>query len=156
VTNLPRLIDHLGAEERPAPQLSLDPVPARGSEPTLYEWAGGLPVLTRMNRLLYEKHVPADLLLAPLFVGTPPGQAQRLASWLAGAIGGPAAGGQDGDFRQAVGFTMAFTEEQWARWVALLATAADEAGLPADAGWHIPQSRRAIRYSTNVEEGAGR
>jgi len=80
--------------------------------------------------------VPADPLLSLLFADTPPGQPQRLASWLAGAIGGPAAGGQDGDLRHAVGFSAtAFTEEQRARWVSLLATAADEAGLPADAGF---------------------
>ena len=42
-----------------------------GSEPTLFEWAGGLPALTRMTRLLYEKHVPADDLLAPLFATMP-------------------------------------------------------------------------------------
>jgi CDGSH-type Zn-finger protein/truncated hemoglobin YjbI len=113
-----------------------DPVPAPGGEPTLFEWAGGLPALTRMARLLYEKHVPADPPLSSLFADTPPGQPRRLASWLAGAIGGPAAGGQDGDLRQVVGFSAtAFTEEQRARWVSLLATAADEAGLPADAGF---------------------
>ena len=34
--------------------------PARPADPTLFEWAGGLPGLTRMTRLLYEKLVPAD------------------------------------------------------------------------------------------------
>ena len=34
--------------------------PARPADPTLFEWAGGLPALTRMTRLLYEKLVPAD------------------------------------------------------------------------------------------------
>ena len=45
--------------------------PARAADPTLFEWAGGLPALTRMTRLLYEKHVPADDLLAPLFATWP-------------------------------------------------------------------------------------
>src|ERR1035441_8724439 len=40
-----------------------DPVLPPGKVPTLYEWAGGMPALTRMSRLLYEKHVPADPLL---------------------------------------------------------------------------------------------
>ena len=40
--------------------------PAR-HEPTIFEWAGGLPALTRMTRLFYEKYVPQDPLLAPLF-----------------------------------------------------------------------------------------
>ena len=35
-----------------------DPLPAPGHEPTLFEWAGGLPGLSLMARLLYEKHVP--------------------------------------------------------------------------------------------------
>src|SRR5581483_7081533 len=34
--------------------------PAPGGDPTLFEWAGGLPALTRMTRLLYSKLVPAD------------------------------------------------------------------------------------------------
>jgi len=110
-----------------------DPVPAPGSEPTLFEWAGGRPVLTRMSRLLYEKHIPADPLLAPVFADTPPGQPQRLAAWLAAALGGPAAAGQDGDPRQAIGFTSGeFGEQQRARWAVLIITAADETGLPAD------------------------
>jgi len=113
-----------------------DPVPPPGSEPTLFDWAGGLPALTRMSRLLYEKHVPADPLLAPLFAGMPPGQPQRLAAWLAGALGGPAANGQCEDPRQAVGFTSGeFGEQHRARWVALATRAADETGLPADAGF---------------------
>jgi truncated hemoglobin YjbI len=51
---------------------------------------GGLPALTRMTRLLYEKHVPADELLAPVFAGMPPGEPVRLAAWLAEVFGGPA------------------------------------------------------------------
>ena len=61
--------------------------PAREAEPTLYEWAGGLPALTRMTRLLYEKHVPADDLLAPLFATMEPGYPQREAAVLAEAFG---------------------------------------------------------------------
>src|SRR5262249_12401093 len=91
---------------------------------------------TRMSRLLYEKHVPADPLLASLFAGTRPGRRQRLAAWLAGALGGPAANGQCEDPRQAVGFTSGeFGEQHRARWVALATRAADETGLPADAGF---------------------
>ncbi|MBO0814665.1 MAG: (4Fe-4S)-binding protein, partial [Actinobacteria bacterium] len=109
-----------------------DPVPAEGSEPTPYQWAGGLTALTRMSRLFYEKHAPGDPLLAPLLAGIGPGQAQRLAAWLAGALGGP--GGNGTDVRQVTigAATAEFTEPQRARWVALLCTAADEAGLPAD------------------------
>src|SRR4029077_20241991 len=65
--------------------------PPRGGDPTLFEWAGGLPALTRMTRLLYEKHVPADDLLAPLFAGMTPDHAQREAVAMAEAFGGPPA-----------------------------------------------------------------
>jgi hypothetical protein len=45
---------------------SREPGPPAG-ELTLFEWAGGAPALTRMTRLFYEKYVPEDALLAPLF-----------------------------------------------------------------------------------------
>ena len=109
-----------------------DPVPGEGSEATPYQWAGGLTALTRMSRLFYEKHGPDDPLLAPLLADIGPGQAQRLAGWLSGALGGPA--GNGADLRQVtIGAAPAeFGEPQRARWVALLCTAADEAALPAD------------------------
>lgn len=49
-----------------------DPVFAPDYEPTIFEWAGGLPALTRMMRLFYEKFVPADDLLAPVFANMQP------------------------------------------------------------------------------------
>ena len=35
-----------------------DPVADPDHEPTVFEWAGGLPALTRLTRLFYEKYVP--------------------------------------------------------------------------------------------------
>ena len=105
-----------------------DPAPA--ADPTLFEWAGGLPALTRMTRLLYEKHVPADDLLAPLFASMAPGYPQREAALIAAAFGGPAASPPS---------RPEFTEEQRSRWMALAVQAAGEAGLPAD-----PQFRSAL------------
>ena len=104
--------------------------PERDGEPTLFEWAGGLPALTRMTRLLYEKHVPADDLLAPLFATMAPGYPQQEAAVLAEAFGGPPAPspGPAGHAPQA----FPGTEAERARWVALATRAADEAGLPAD------------------------
>ena len=97
--------------------------PPRPADPTLFEWAGGLPALTRMTRLLYEKHVPADDLLAPLFADMAPDRAQREAAVIGAAFGGPAAPPPS---------RPELTEEQRSRWVALAVQAADEAGLPAD------------------------
>jgi CDGSH-type Zn-finger protein/truncated hemoglobin YjbI len=98
--------------------------PARPADPSLFEWAGGVPALTRMTRLLYEKHVPADDLLAPLFASMAPDRPQREAAVIAAAFGGP--GAPQAPVRPDM------SEEQRARWVALAVQAAGEAGLPAD------------------------
>jgi CDGSH-type Zn-finger protein/truncated hemoglobin YjbI len=134
-----------------------DPVPPAGHEPTLFEWAGGLPGLTRMTRLLYSKHVPADPLLAPLFATMPPEHAGREARWLAEVFGGPAGYTADrgGAARAAAAHAgLAITPEQQARWADLALLAAREAGLPADAeftaalrGYFEWGSRTAARQS---------
>jgi CDGSH-type Zn-finger protein/truncated hemoglobin YjbI len=119
-----------------------DPVRPPGAEPTLFEWAGGLPALRRLTRLLYEKHVPADDLLAPLFATMPPDQPLREAAVLAEAFGGPPAGG--------AGERPEFTEDQRARWVALAVRAAGEAMLPAD-----PEFRAALTSYLEWSSRAG-
>ncbi len=130
-----------------------DPQPSAG--PTLFEWAGGLPALTRMARLLYEKHIPADSQLAAIFATIPPGypeqEARRISKIFGGALGtdvassGAATGseaGAGGAGRYGAGSDGAgggwtgrptLTDEQRARWVVLASTAAAEAGLPDDA-----------------------
>jgi truncated hemoglobin YjbI len=139
-----------------------DPVPS--GEPTLFQWAGGLPALTRMTRLLYEKHVPADDLLAPAFADMPPGHPQREAMWLAEVFGGPAwysqrSGGAAGPRRAHAG--RRFTDQQRARWAELALRAADEARLPADpefraalAGYLEWGSRQARAESAGAAAGA--
>jgi CDGSH-type Zn-finger protein/truncated hemoglobin YjbI len=113
-----------------------DPAPVPGSEPTPFEWAGGLPALIRMSNLLYAKHVPADPLLASACASMPPDQAGRLAAWLAQALGGPAGDAAQADARQATGFTGPDVgEPERARWLLLSGVAADEAGLPTDAAF---------------------
>jgi len=91
--------------------------------------------------------VPADGLLAPLFAALPPGQPQREATVMAGAFGGPPAGGQAGEQASA---RPGFTEEQRARWVALAIRAADDAKLPAD-----PQFRAALTAYLEWSSRAG-
>jgi len=109
-----------------------DPEPA--ADPTLFEWAGGLPALTRMTRLFYEKHVAGDPVLAPLFADMPTGLPQRMAAWLGEAFGGPAADDQEDGYPQMLAGLLGegLDEEQRARWVALLGQAAQEARLPAE------------------------
>ena len=127
-----------------------DPVPPPGREPTLFQHAGGLPQLTRMTRLLYDRHVPADPLLAPLFAQTPPGEAARLAGWIGKAFGGPRYRGDElGGPPLVIGRALdaPMTAEQRARWAGLIGRAAREAGLPAD-----PRFRAA--FSAYIEFGS--
>jgi CDGSH-type Zn-finger protein len=59
-----------------------DPLPGPDRAPSMFEWAGGLPALIRMTRLFYEKYVPADPLLGPLFANMSADHPQRVAKWL--------------------------------------------------------------------------
>jgi CDGSH-type Zn-finger protein/truncated hemoglobin YjbI len=127
-----------------------DPVPDADRTPTIFEWAGGLPALTRMTRLFYEKHVPQDPLLAPLFAEMSADHPERVAKWLGEVFCGPKCyskeyGGYTRMLSQHVGKCL--TEEQRARWVALLLQSAREAGLPND-----PEFRSA--FSSYIEWGS--
>jgi CDGSH-type Zn-finger protein/truncated hemoglobin YjbI len=113
-----------------------DPVSEPEAEPTIFEWAGGLPALTRMTRLFYEKYVPQDPLLAPLFADMSADHPERVAKWLGEVFGGPKAysqayGGYARMVSQHIG--KGLTEEKRARWVELLIQSAHDAGLPNDA-----------------------
>ncbi len=115
-----------------------DPVPEPDQEPTLFEWAGGSPALTRMTRIFYGKYVPEDPLLAPLFANMAPDHPERVAAWLGEVFGGPKAysdryGGYERMVSRHLG--KALSEEQRARWVELLCKSADDAGLPTDPEW---------------------
>ena len=112
-----------------------DPVPDPGRSPTMFEWAGGMPALTRMTRIFYEKYVPQDPMLAPLFADMSADHPQRVAAWLGEVFGGPPAyseryGGYPRMLSQHVGKRI--TEDWRGRWVRLLLQAAQEAGLPND------------------------
>jgi CDGSH-type Zn-finger protein/truncated hemoglobin YjbI len=141
-----------------------DPVPSPGSEPSLFEWAGGMPALSRMTELFYEKYVPADAELAPLFAGMPPDQHERAAAWLAEAFGGPKLdsrrypNGRPPNRLISQGAGAELPEPARVRWVSLMLQSADEAGLPAD-----PEFRSAFasflewdsRTPANPSAGAG-
>ena len=65
-----------------------DPQPASAANRTIYEAAGGMPALTRMTSMFYEKLAADDPLLAPLYATIPPSEPERLArelAWLTGA-----------------------------------------------------------------------
>ncbi|GAA2277327.1 hypothetical protein GCM10010149_20860 [Nonomuraea roseoviolacea subsp. roseoviolacea] len=109
--------------------------PPLSQDPTLFEWAGGLPALRRMTHIFYEKYVPQDDLLGPLFARMSPDHPERVATWLAETFGGPSLyteryGGYDRMVGEHAG--KALTEQWRARWAQLMSQAADDAGLPAD------------------------
>ena len=112
-----------------------DPVPDPERTPTMFEWCGGLPALTRMSRRFYEKFVPEDPMLAPLFSDMSADHPQRVAKWLGEVFGGPPRyseeyGGYPRMISQHVGKSL--TEEWRTRWVSLLLQSARETGMPND------------------------
>ncbi len=127
-----------------------DPVRDADAEPTIFEWAGGLPALTRMTRIFYEKYVPQDPLLAPLFSNMSADHPQRVASWLGEVFCGPKHySGQYGGYSRMISQHLGkgLTEEKRGRWVQLILRSAQEAGLPAD-----PEFRSA--FSSYIEWGS--
>jgi truncated hemoglobin YjbI len=106
--------------------------------PTLFEWAGGAPALLRLTKIFYERHVPDDPLLGPLFANMAADHPERVAAWLGEVFGGPKAYSEHyGGYERMVSRHLgkALREDQRARWVQLLCAAADDAGLPADPEW---------------------
>jgi CDGSH-type Zn-finger protein/truncated hemoglobin YjbI/ferredoxin len=127
-----------------------DPMPDQDQAPTIFEWAGGLPALTRMTRLFYERYVPQDPLLAPLFANMSADHPERVAAWLGEVFCGPREysrqyGGYVRMLSQHIG--KGLTEDKRARWVQLILRSAQEAGLPAD-----PEFRSA--FSAYIEWGS--
>jgi len=112
-----------------------DPVPDSDAKPMVFQWAGGLPAFTRMTRIFYEKYVPQDDLLAPLFAKMSPDHPERVAKWLSEVFCGPQYyseqyGGYPRMLSQHLG--KCITEDMRARWVSLLLQSAKEAGMPND------------------------
>ena len=112
-----------------------DPVPGPDHTPSLYEWCGGLSALGRMTRLLFERHVPQDDLLASVFASAAPGQPERMAEWLGEVLGGPPR--QDGQ-QNAAGDALlggpveGMGEPERARLVTLVLRSARQTSMPTD------------------------
>jgi hemoglobin len=109
--------------------------------PTLYEWAGGAEALDRLTQCFYRR-VHDDPILSPVFAGMSPDHPHHVALWLGEVFGGPPVYTQEhGGYPHMMGkhLGLALTEEQRARWVALVTPAADDAGLPSD-----PEFRSAL------------
>ena len=127
-----------------------DPVSSVEAVPTVFEWAGGFPALLRLTRIFYEKYIPNDELLAPLFATMSVDHPQRVAAWLGEVFGGPTAysgtyGGYERMLSQHIG--KGIDEAHRRRWVELLTAAAGDAGLPND-----PEFRSV--FSSYIEWGS--
>jgi CDGSH-type Zn-finger protein/truncated hemoglobin YjbI len=112
-----------------------DPVPDPDAQQTVFQWLGGLPALTRLTRIFYEKYIAEDELLAPLLANMGPDHPDRVAKWLGEVFGGPKAystayGGYARMVSQHMGKEI--TEEMRVRWVELIHKAYADAGLPND------------------------
>lgn len=102
--------------------------------PTVYEWAGGALAFERLTTVFY-RHVLEDPILYPVFKSMPPDHPKKVALWLGEVFGGPKTyTNERGGYPHMVSMHLnrALTEEQRVRWVQLIASAADEAGLPSD------------------------
>jgi len=102
--------------------------------PSLYEWAGGMPVFEKLTELFYKK-VLQDALLEPIFKHMSPQHQLHVAHFIAEVFGGPAAYTAEGGSHFSMiqkHFGKHLTEAQRKRWVALLMETVDEIELPDD------------------------
>ncbi len=111
------------------------------SVPTLYEWIGGMPAIEKLFQIFYER-VPQDPLLAPVFERMSPDHVHHVSAFVAEVFGGPKRysedhGGHPHMVRRHAG--KGLSDQQRARWMALLLECADELGVPSD-----PEFRSAL------------
>lgn len=102
--------------------------------PTLYEWAGGMPVFEQLTERFYTK-VLADELLEPVFRHMSPEHRIHVAHFIAEVFGGPKAYSGEGGSHSGMIRKHLFkhlTEAHRQRWVQLLLATADEISLPDD------------------------
>lgn len=102
--------------------------------PTLFEWAGGMPVFERLTELFYQK-VLKDPLLEPVFKHMSPEHQLHVAHFIAEVMGGPEwySSAEGSHFKMIQKhLNKHLTEQHRRRWVSLLLETADEIGLPDD------------------------
>ncbi len=109
--------------------------------PTLYEWAGGMPVFEKLTDRFYAK-VLQDELLEPVFRHMSKEHQLHVAHFIAEVFGGPAfySTNEGSHFRMIqkhIGKHL--TEQHRKQWLKLLLETADELGLPDD-----PEFRSAL------------
>ncbi|MGX5854095.1 group II truncated hemoglobin [Dyadobacter jiangsuensis] len=104
------------------------------SIPTLFDWAGGMPVFEKLTRLFYQK-VLKDPVLEPVFKHMSPDHQMHVAHFLAEVLGGPEwYSTSEGSHFKMIQKHLAkhLTEQHRQRWVSLLLETANEIKLPDD------------------------
>ena len=118
-----------------------DPLPTElvQSEPSLYEWVGGLDALERLTAHFYHVIMSEpDPVLEPVLRGMGRDHSRNVAAWLAETFGGPTTyTDRLGGYEQMLAKhrNRGLTEAQRRRWVARMLDAADDVGLPDDPGF---------------------
>jgi hemoglobin len=127
------------------------------SEETLFEHAGGLAALHRLEDHFYSS-VLADPLLRPLFGAGKPHHVDHLTWFTAESFGGPDRFTRELGFRHLIDVHrhLKITEEQRRRFVELYRAALDAAGLPDDAPFreavieHIEFGTQVAKQNSNA------
>jgi hemoglobin len=128
--------------------------------PTLFEWAGGMPVFERLTDLFYKK-VLKDELLEPVFKHMSAEHQLHVAHFIAEVFGGPEqySNGEGSHFKMIQKHLFKhLTEAHRKRWIALLLETADEINLPDDPEFrsafiaYIEWGTRIAVINSNVDE----
>jgi hemoglobin len=102
--------------------------------PTLYEWAGGMPVFERLMETFYQK-VFRDEILSPIFTHMSSEHQRHVSHFVAEVFGGPTVySDSEGSHYQMIKKHLGkhLTEIHRSRWVEFLAKSANEIDLPGD------------------------
>ena len=102
--------------------------------PSLFEWAGGMPVFEKLFDLFYDK-VLADDILEPVFKHMSPQHRLHVAHFVAEVLGGPKLYSEsEGSHFQMIQKHLSkhLTQQHRKRWMELLLETADELQLPDD------------------------
>jgi len=102
--------------------------------PSLYEWAGGMPVFEKLFDQFYDK-VLADEILEPVFKHMSAQHRLHVAHFVAEVLGGPKVYSEtEGSHFKMIQKHLSkhLTQEHRKRWIALLLDTADELTLPDD------------------------
>jgi len=102
--------------------------------PSIYEWAGGMPVFVTLFDKFYDK-VLADDVLEPVFKHMSPQHRLHVAHFVAEVLGGPKVYSEsEGSHFKMIQKHLSkhLTQEHRKRWMTLLLDTADELELPGD------------------------